>query len=218
MIDYYLQSGSTEGSIDGLRTIAIHVLGTAGYGISQPWKEEEQKLEPGRKISYIGGLHEVANKLVLAALFPARVLLFPGVPAALKNLGHALVELPLYTKEMLARERNLAAESPEPRNNLMSILIKASDEEKLRDSKVAQRNSLTEDEIQGNLFVFTLAGFDTSANTLGYAITALAANPEWQDWLIEEIDRVAKEVEDQKYENVFPKLVRCLAFMVSCPK
>lgn len=47
----------------------------------------------------------------------------------------------------------------------------------------------------------------------------LAINPEWQEWIAQELDTILNEkpLEDQKpvYADVFPKLVRCLALMVS---
>jgi cytochrome P450 len=98
---------------------------------------------------------------------------------------------------------------------LMSMLVKESDAEK-RDGEAGL--GLTEDEIMGNLFVFTAAGFDTTANTMGYAMTELAVNDRWQDWLIEEIDDVLKDMpEELDYAEVFPKLNRCLAIMVCLP-
>lgn len=77
----------------------------------------------------------------------------------------------------------------------------------------------------GNLFVFTAAGFDTTANTMGYAMTLLAVYPEWQGWIVEEIDEVlADQAEgtegELEYNEIFPRLVRVLAVMVRhllCP-
>ena len=48
-------------------------------------------------------------------------------------------------------------------------------------------------EILGNLFQFTAAGFDTTANTMAYAIKILAIETKWQDWIIEEIDSVLND-------------------------
>jgi cytochrome P450 len=79
---------------------------------------------------------------------------------------------------------------------------------------------LTEEEIAGNLFIFTAAGFDTTSNTMSYAICLLAAFPEWQAWIQAEIDVVRGDLRNdhvamQNYAMSFPKLTRCLAVMVS---
>jgi len=78
-----------------------------------------------------------------------------------------------------------------------------------------EKQTLSDDEIVGNLYQFTLAGFDTTANTLAYAVTTLAIVPKWQDWIIEEIDEVQKSIGDAQsgYTEVFPRLQRCLALM-----
>lgn len=216
MLDHCLTSnkGETDETVDGLRGIAIHVLGSAGYGISQPWKEEAQEPEPGHKLTCIDGLHAVINNFIFAAVLPAKILTLPLMPKAIRKLGIAVQEFPIYSREMLERERALSVSSTQTRNNLMSTLVKASDAEKQLDSKTSQ--SLSEHEIVGNLFQFTVAGFDTTANTLAYAMTTVAACPEWQEWIMEEIDHVLKPgVHIDDYEKIFPKLGRCLALMVS---
>jgi cytochrome P450 len=219
MVDHFLATaqGKTDETLGGLRSIAIHVLGSAGYGVSQPWKEEVQELEPGHKVSYIDALHAVVNDFILLVVLPAKVLALPFMPKAAQKLGISAQEFPVYTREMLERERTLAASSTQPRNNLMSTLVKASDEEKKQDTKNKMSQSLSEHELAGNLYLFTIAGFDTTANTLAYAVTTLAVYPEWQDWIIEEIDSVLKHGGGTDYETIFPKLGRCLALMVSSP-
>ncbi|KAJ0322762.1 hypothetical protein COL5a_008588 [Colletotrichum fioriniae] len=128
-------------------------------------------------------------------------------------------------------------------DTIMSMLVRLSDQEKSRavasDKEPSSKAStsvnnsisnpksyLTEEEIAGNLFIFTAAGFDTTANTLAYAVTLLAAYPEWQAWIQAELDVVlgppapspssSPEQEDREltdYSIVFPKLTRCLAVM-----
>jgi cytochrome P450 len=219
MLTYFLNTneGVSNETIDGLRSIAIHVLGSAGYGISQPWGQQEKELPSGHKLGYIDALTAVMNDFVLAALLPAKVLMLRIMPEYVRKVGTAMGEFPMYTREMLEKERMLSTSSAQPRNNLMSTLVKASDEEKKQDTKSKISQSLSEQEIMGNLFQFTLAGFDTTANTLAYAVTTLAAYPEWQDWIIEEIDYVFREGRDMDYEKTYPKLGRCLALMVLSP-
>jgi cytochrome P450 len=64
---------------------------------------------------------------------------------------------------------------------------------------------------------FTAAGFDTTANTLAFAVTLLAANPEWQTWIFEELDQVlpSDPTAEVDYKEIYPQLTRCMAIMVS---
>ena len=65
----------------------------------------------------------------------------------------------------------------------------------------------------GKLISFQ-AGYDTTANTLSYAFVLLALYPQWQDWLREEVDAALPDpATTPAYDDVYPKLNRCLAVM-----
>ncbi|KAJ4411239.1 hypothetical protein N0V91_001615, partial [Didymella pomorum] len=126
-------------------------------------------------------------------------------------------------------------------NTIMTTLVRLSDQAREQDqsggkasfssndkgtagnSTSAIKSYLTEDEIAGNLFIFTAAGFETTSNTLSYAVTLLAAYPKWQSWIQEEIDLVlgtsgldqGEQRPLQDYATVSPKLMRCKALMRS---
>ncbi len=51
-----------------------------------------------------------------------------------------------------------------------------------------QKKMMTEDEIVGQAFVFLLAGYETSSNTLGFTCYLLAIHPECQRKVQEEVD------------------------------
>ncbi|CAK7243868.1 MAG: hypothetical protein STHCBS139747_005397 [Sporothrix thermara] len=92
-------------------------------------------------------------------------------------------------------------------------------------------NYLTEDELSGNLFLLTVAGYDTTANTMAYTAVLLSAYPEAQAWVQEELDRVlgeglggsdapplspaakAARLREIDYATYYPRLVRTLALM-----
>ena len=80
-----------------------------------------------------------------------------------------------------------------------------------------ERGGLTEDEIYGNIFVYNFAGHDTMAITMNWAIYLLAANPQVQDWIGEEIQAVLPNTnkETWDYFDTYPKLKRVFAVMVS---
>jgi cytochrome P450 len=102
----------------------------------------------------------------------------------------------------------------------MSSLVHASDEAARAEEKgVESKGGLTDDDIYGNLLIYNIAGHETTANILAYAVAFLACYPQWQEWVGEEIDHVLVPEGDTKeaeqYHKAFPELKRCLALMVS---
>jgi len=216
LTSFLRDGGTTTGTVEGLKRIAFNVLQYVGYGMPQRWSENVREVRPGHKLAYMEALHELVDGFILIALIRSSTILkMPFMPTILKRKGYALEDFLLYTKEMLEKEQKARNESDEPRNTLLSLLSTISETHanaKGSNSLTNEKHTLSSGEIIGNLYQFTLAGFDTTATTLSYAVTTLAARPEWQDWIMEEVDQV-REL-DGKYAEVFPRLERCLALMV----
>ncbi|KAK4946175.1 hypothetical protein LTR10_014687 [Elasticomyces elasticus] len=212
MLSFYMDDlqGVTNHTMRGMKQLAFNVLGTAGFGISTPWHEKEATRSEGHRLTYHEATKIVVENITAAAVLPAKLFTIPIMPRDMQDIGHAMNQFPILTKAMLANERQLQATTAEPRHNLMSMLVRLAES---NDAKSPQY--LTEEEVQGNLFVFTAAGFDTTANTMSYALAFLATFPKWQDWIYEEISQVVgdREVEQLEYADIFPRLPRCLALM-----
>ena len=176
----------TRDTIAGVRAIAINVLGSVAYGKQQSWQQENNEVPTGYRLAYMDAILAVVENLVPATFVARSILTSTVMPKALQKVGYAVEEFPRYTKQLLEAERK--AERP-AQANLLSTLVNASDTE----SKTASKAYLSEKELSGNLFQFTIAGFDTTANTMAYAIALLAIHPEWQDWIREEIIEVTKD-------------------------
>ena len=70
------------------------------------------------------------------------------------------------------------------RKDMLELMLKA----EIKDSEGKQVSKLSEDEVLAQSFVFILAGYETTSNTLSYVTYCLALNPEVQEKLIKEID------------------------------
>ena len=83
----------------------------------------------------------------------------------------------------LTEEKQLVAEGRQGSRNLISNLLRASDElaqpvQSTRQAEPARGlKPLTQDEILGNVFVFNFTGHDTRAISLGYHMLLMAAHP-----------------------------------------
>ena len=216
LVDEVLGSGSMGDSnriFDMMKKITINVLSGAGMGASVEWKDEEKPVAPFKQ-TYIEAVKHVINNVAGPIILPQWFLdnypsFLPGYKI-LNPLGFAVKEFPIHTRNKLEfeRQRTMAAHG-ETRSNIMSQLIHASED--LKGGK-----ALSEDEMLGNLFIFTAAGFDTTANTLAYALALLCRYPGWQDWLFEEIDAImpANSNEIPDYTTIFPKAIRVQACML----
>ncbi|RDI83693.1 hypothetical protein Vi05172_g6265 [Venturia inaequalis] len=176
--------GETNTTLEGLRSIALNVLGQAGYGEPQEWTAGTLATSEDAKMTFFDAVSKMIPLMIPVAILPSWLLRLGLMPKVLRDVGEAVDEYPGHTTALLNKERALAKESGEERSNFIAMLARLSD----GDDKADAKSRLTPEEIQGNLFLFTAAGFDTTANTLAYAVTTLAAKPDLQNWLFEELD------------------------------
>lgn len=222
MLQGWLSGGSagTTGIADDTSLLALHVLTGAGFGMSYPFDSELKVPATGHNLSYRDALRIVISNLFITIMMGSASIPSWLLPQSVAVVGKAKKDLKQYFIEMVDKERAAHARGDAAGANLMSSLVHASEgaahgEDKRGESK----GGLTDDEIYGNLLVYNIAGHETSANILAYAVAFLACGPEWQEWLGEEIDRVLVSEPDSsetdQYSEAFPQLKRCLALMVS---
>lgn len=210
-------NGGTRGTkttVEDTATLALHVLTCAGFGTSYTFNEGVRKLAPGHEMTYRDSLSLCLSNIVTFAIIPKRYLSSPFMPRKLRRLGQAVRELQKYMDEMVAKERQADEERPAQTTNLMSALVRASDED-MRSKELGHnsKTGLTDDEIFGNIFAYNLAGHETTANTVAFALVLLAAHPHYQEWVRAEIPH-PQGIANTEYEFMFPRLQRCLAVMV----
>jgi cytochrome P450 len=201
---------------DMMKKITIHVLSGAGMGASVAWNgNDDEKPREGYKMTYIEACKTVINGVAGPIILPIWLMknwpwFMPG-HEFLQALAPAMIEFPLHTKHLLEQERQRTlSHGGQTQSNIMSQLLQASEQEE-------KSKALTEEEMLGNLFIFTAAGFDTTANTLSYALVLLCRYPEWQDWILEEVDALlppSASSEPVDYAAIFPKVTRIMAVML----
>lgn len=203
--------GGIESTSRDTLTLALHVLTSAGFGKSYEFESGVTAIPKGHTMSYRDALHTV-----LSNIFSTIILVSTGIPAAVLprsmiEVITAINEFRGYMVEMVEEERASIQQEAE-KDNLLSVLVRMSEEYGAKG-----RNGLSDEEILGNMFIYNLAGHDTTANTLSYAVALMASDLHWQDWIRQELESVfmSPEVADWDYNEAFPKLTRCMAVMVS---
>lgn len=228
MLEARTKQHAGRGTLDDIRKdsvlIALHVLSCAGFGHTHDFSGGLRQVPEGHTKSFSESLMYLLQNILVVFLFRKINLLNWLRPWKAQEINHTVAEFRGYMKETVAYSRaTTQGGGGGQANDIASALIDA-DEAAKREDKIAPNSGfggkpmhMTDDELYGNLYVFNLAGFETTANALTYTMPFLARNPEIQAWVGEEIDRVIKTGSQQEwsYEAAFPALVRCLAVMVS---
>ena len=213
-------SGKVTTMVDDTRVVALHVISSAGFGVSHDFHGGARNLTEGHTLSYVDALMVVLD--LLPSIIVSKMPWLNSVPdfalpKKVKSILEGTREFRQYMDEMLAGERKTMAENPgTAKPNLISTLIRTSDEANAGGEQSSVR--LSDNEIKGNMFIFNIAGHDTTANTLAYAVALLAVHPEVQEWVLEEVEEVFRENGEGVlvYEELFPRLKRCMSILVRC--
>jgi cytochrome P450 len=194
-------------------TLTLHILIAAGLGKTYEFDGGTTDLVGDHKVSYREALQLILYNFPLAVLMGSTSLPMAILPRQLREVKNALKEFGDYMKEMMEEKKKSLHKIDEKKDNLMTALLRASES---RDGNA--RNGLSDEEIIGNLFIYNVAGHDTTAMTLAYCLILLSVEPEIQEWIREEIQSifgVDSDAKDWEYEKAFPRLKRCFALMVS---
>jgi cytochrome P450 len=206
------------------RTLSLNVLAATGFRRSYKFRGSSQQGTDEAR-TYRDALQTVLDNAIFLMLAPPRLLSFPLLPRSWARIGKAAADFKQYMMHMLDEETSLLERGQTGTGSLMTSFVRALDTHQKEEATVkssadqSPSKGLTVDEIFGNIFVINFAGHDTTANTLAFSMILLAANPEVQDWVAEELQEVTKNGDSERwdYSVLFPELKRCRAVLVSIP-
>ncbi|KAI0763128.1 cytochrome P450 [Irpex lacteus] len=173
-------------------SIALFVISCAGFGQRISWKDEGRRPE-GYELSFKETMYRVSTDIITKAAAPNWLLKLDLTPK-LRRTRVAFDLLEKYMIDMVQERRN--AESKEELNDLMSSLLNASDEEFRGSTKLTVR------EVISNIFIFLIAGHETTAHTLAFTFILLALYPEEQDRLYKHCKSILGDGDIPKYDNI----------------
>jgi len=219
MLNHWSAKSTINSVADDVRTVSLHVLSSAGFGKSYPFRSAE------RSTTQESSSYQESLKLILDNCIPL-VALGPNnlnkwwLLRSWNELYEATVTFRNYMTAVYEEEREAIAHGQNRATNLMTSLVRASqtvtEVDGMAQGGSPQQTGLTEQEIYGNIFVFNFAGHDTTANTLAFGIALIATRPDIQDWIAAEIKIVFgnENPVTSSYIEKFPRLKRCLAIAV----
>lgn len=197
------------------KTVALNVLIGAGFGRSSPFVGGEHEDQDGGSglLGYHSSLRLILENILVVFLLGAKTLSRTDLrwPAFVVRLSKGFRSFQVHMKTDFETAKASLREKGSTEGTLMANLVRAFVESEEESSNF----SISEQEVFGNMFAYNFSGHDTTARSLNFTFYLLAAYPEVQDWVREEIRRVLGEgsCSSPSYESI-PRLNRCLAVMV----
>ncbi|RDL40135.1 Uncharacterized protein BP5553_00114 [Venustampulla echinocandica] len=211
---------------EDINALTLAVISLAGFGKKlEAVKEQSQDIPSGYRISFLKAISDTTAFLFPILVFPAWLLKI--TPLAKAHIAHT--QLDKYLRAMICKER-VAAESrgnvksTGPKGNLLQTVLKSSydvaqvEKQKKVGEQKTRKDGFTDDEVLGNLFIYLLAGYETTANAIAYGLIVLALEPELQKRVAAEVDSVwsraaAQGRSELTYEKDFSQLQYMYGFM-----
>ncbi|CUA72779.1 hypothetical protein RSOLAG22IIIB_05039 [Rhizoctonia solani] len=182
--------------------ITLCVIAKAGFGQNIEWGNDGEAPE-GRKFTFKQALLIVSHDLPLILILPKWMFAWRKEWIQLRD---AYEELRLYFQEMIsARRADITPGSQsqaEEKHDLFNQLILAHDD----------ANTLSEEELIGNMFLFLFAGHETTAHSVAFTLGLLALYPEEQRKVVEQIQELQQDNHDFNYEDL-PKYTYTMAVL-----
>jgi cytochrome P450 len=222
MLDYWLENQPINTIADDTKVFTLNVLAAAIFNKSYPFEgsavSKTQINTQDDSYTYRDSLGKILVNIIPIFICGEQGLQAWWTPNSWKAAGTAIATFRSYVTGLIKEERDAMNNGAQKNQHLVAALVRACATEESENAKVVEgkRNmTLTEEEIISNLFVYAFAGNDTTAISLNHLLVHLAAHPETQEWIAEEIRHYLVEDDSSEWAyKTFPKLKRCLAVVV----
>lgn len=193
-------------------SLTMNTMSLVGFGQQNEWTDGPEAVPKGHSLSLVGAIYAVVMHLPHILLMPKRMLKLVS-PKAFAGYD----ELERYMSELLGKEKarliDVNASKEASRETLLTAVLRSNNTSKPGGA------ALTDTEVKGNIFMFLLAGYDTTANTILFCCITLALYPAIQDRLVEEVDAIWAEADREHRSELspvldMPKFRYLIAFMV----
>lgn len=188
-------------------TLALNIIAHVGFGLRFFWPGQTMpddlsalnrkyaSFEPpaGHSMTFVTSLATVLERIIMLLIVPKWLLKYLPFRSA-KSALEAYNNYSKYMEEFL-QDKKKAAQSgdttAEGGMDLMGQLVRAKYGASSRGEKAAKAEAqLSDSDILGDAFIITVAGHETTANTLHFTLIQLANNPAAQRALQADIDRL----------------------------
>ncbi|KAL4966561.1 cytochrome P450 [Aspergillus stella-maris] len=215
LIDAWLQA--PQGIQRDVNSLTLAVISLAGFGKRLDWKSTAQTEDES---SFLSAISDTVRYIVLILIIPRWVLML----TPWKRAAVAQFQLEQHLRGIIRDQRTKLAKDINhtdaySRGNLLTAIVRASIVLESESNGPSQPKGFNDEETMGNVFIYLLAGYETTANAIIYGLIALAIHQDIQDNVIAEIDQVYEHAKDSgsrtelTYEDDFERLEYTYGFM-----
>ncbi|KAF1843633.1 cytochrome P450 [Cucurbitaria berberidis CBS 394.84] len=219
MLKYWLQHQPVSTTHQDTKVFTLNVLAAAIFNKSYPFEGAAESKEhvntQDASYQYRDSLSKILANIIPIFICGEQGLKAWWTPKSWKSAGTAIATFRAYVAGLINDERDYMDRGIQKNQHLVAALVRACEDETRQPIQGKRNMTLTEEEIVSNLFVYAFAGNDTTAISLNHLLVDLAASPETQEWIAEEIRHYLPEDDISLWAyKRFSKLKRCLAVVM----
>lgn len=222
MLQYWTErcQQPVRSTAEDTKIFTLNVLAAALFSKVYPFEGHAEE-SPAHRVNddsytYRASLSTILNSIIQIFILGEDGLKAWWTPKSWKGAADAMSTFRSYILRLMDEERSYMKQGQTDRQHLVARLVRAREEpDDEKPSDDSRKVNMTEQEIISNLFVYAFAGNDTTSISLTNLIIHLAANPQTQEWLAQELHHHLpdSDPESWSYDN-FKKLKRCSAVIV----
>ncbi|KAH7305539.1 cytochrome P450 [Stachybotrys elegans] len=186
-----------------MNKVTMRVICKSWFGMDSPWTIQTTK---DALMPFYEALHIVEGSLVAQLLFPLWFMEYNPLPS-LRRFGNAQRCMVHHLHMMAESRRSELIQGTESRKpiyrDVLGSLVAAQVDDRGAHEKPPD-TGLSKDEVIGNIFIFVVAGHETTSNTLTFTLAFLALYPEWQEKLRQEISEATEGLLSYECINALP--------------
>ncbi|KAG7448724.1 cytochrome P450 [Guyanagaster necrorhizus] len=196
-IDNRMYGTARECTVDLLKDLTqltLLIISTTGFGRRVSWSEDAAAVPPpGHKIAFRPAVTSAISHLIPKMLTPDLIynlsdwVYLPFISSALKETTESFEALKFHMLDVisLARARVTNGKAADMDAALLRNLVEAN----MFEEADCGYKRLTDDELLSNTMTFLLAGHETTAHTICFAVVLLALYPDVQRRVYEEVSK-----------------------------
>ncbi|KAK7452128.1 hypothetical protein VKT23_012234 [Stygiomarasmius scandens] len=182
--------------------LTLLIFSSAAFGKHNSWSDHSGD-DSGHRIPFRVAVTNAVNNLVPKVLTPNWLFTlaeYLPLPKIIKETGDSFGFLRLHMLDIINAARDWVASGRDDNSldaALLQNLVRANlAQMEQEETKELTKRRLTDEEVLSNAFMFLLAGHETSAHSMCFALCLMALYPEVQEKMYQETKRLWPDIKD----------------------